>query len=222
MSKTFSIHLKRTWIGVAVAGLALLGVLAGVGCYPGEINSVTELDIVLTQFDSTHVWAAPASFYLADSVAHLTDTSDAGNNLTLSRAFDSLILAETAKGLLDYGYTQRSTADSAQYYVVASAMAVKTWTVDVWYPYYPCCYYGGGWGWYYPYYPYYDVDSYETGTLFLDMYDQVQADSVQQLLPRPWVGILNGLLGTTSSVTATRLQTGIRQAYAQSPYLKPQ
>lgn len=134
--------------------------------------------------------------------------------------FDSLILAETRNGLLAYGYTQRLTADSADYYVVASAMAVQTWTVDVWYPYYPCCYYGGGWGWYYP--PVYDVDTYSTGTVFLDMYDQSQVDSTLQKLGRPWNGILNGLLGTTSGVTQTRLQTGIRQAFTQSPYLKPQ
>lgn len=220
MNMHWAKHLHGIRTAVAVAGLALLGVLAALGCYPGEINSVTELDLVLTHYDTSHVWVAPASFYLADTVVHLTDTSDTNNNLTLSRAYDSLILAETAKGLLDYGYTQVDSS-LADYYVIVSGVAVKTWTVDVYYPYYPYGWYGG-WGWYYPYYPYYDVDSYETGTLFLDMYDRTAADSVQQLLPRPWVGVLNGLMGTTASVTETRLQTTIRQAYAQSPYLKPQ
>jgi hypothetical protein len=214
---------SKPWAWAAALALLATALLAGLGCYPGEINSIEELDLVITHFDSTHVWAASNStFYLADSVVHLTDTADASNNLTLSRAYDSLVLAETAKGLLGYGYTQVDSSQNPDYYVVVSAMAVKTWTVDVWYPYYPCCWYGGGWGWYYPYYPYYDVDSYETGTVFLDMYDRAGADSLQQLLPRPWLAVLNGLMGTTSSVTQARLQTTIRQAYAQSPYLKPQ
>ena len=215
MTRTKSIRLLR--LAVPTLLVALLA-LAGYGCYPGDIESVTDLDIVLTQFDSTHVWAAPASFFLVDSLVHLQDTTDPGNNITLTGAFDSLIVAETRNGLLAYGYTEKLTPDSADYYVIVSALAVKVWTVNVWYPYYPCCY--GGYGWYYP--PVYDVDSYESGTIFLDMYDQNQVDSTLQKLGRPWNGILNGLIGTTMAVTQTRLQEGICQAYAQSPYLKPQ
>jgi hypothetical protein len=217
MTRFKSIRLLR-W-GVFTLAVGLLA-LAGYGCYPGDIESVTDLDIVLTQFDSTHVWAAPASFFLVDSVVHLQDTADAGNNVTLSTQFDSLIVAEVRKGLLAMGYTEQPTADSTDYYVIASALGVQNWTVNVWYPYYPCCYYGGGWGWYYP--PVYDVDSYESGTLFIDMYDQHQVDSTRQMLGRPWTAILNGLLGTTAAVTQQRLLDGIHQAYEQSPYLKPQ
>lgn len=211
---------RRLLIGSALLLVAAAAVLVALGCYPGEINSVTELDVVFTMFDSTHVWTDPATFYLSDSVVQLQDTSDAGNNIALTHAFDSLILAETARGLLGYGFTQVDSSADPDYYVVASALAVRNWTVDVWYPYYPCCWYGGGWGWYYP--PVYDVDTYETGTLFLDMYDRRAVDSTGLRIQRPWTGILNGLLGTSASVTQQRLITGIRQAYAQSPYLQPQ
>jgi hypothetical protein len=68
----------------------------------------------------------------------------------------------------------------------------------------------------------YDVDSYETGTLFIDMYDQNTVDSVGMRIDRPWNALLNGLLGTTASLTQQRLEAGIRQAFVQSPYLKPQ
>lgn len=220
MNARLTVLFSRPMLWVAVAVLGVLGLLAGLGCYPGEINSLEELDLVVTQFDSTHVWAAPASFFLVDSVVHLTDTSDPGNNITLPSTYDDLVIDETRNGLLGYGYTEKNTPDSADYYVIVSALAVQNWTVDVWYPYWPCCYYGGGWGWYYP--PVYDVDTYTTGTVFIDMYDRNGADSTQELIPRPWNALLNGVMGTAASVTQTRLQTGIRQAFAQSPYLKPQ
>ena len=218
MKARLAVLFSRPMLWVAAVALGALGLLAGLGCYPGEVNSIEELDLVVTQFDSTHAWTAPATFYLLDSVVHLTDTSDAGNNITLTRAFDSLALAETRKGLLGYGYTEKNTPDSADYSVIVSALAVQNWTVDVWYPYWP--YYGYGWGWYYP--PVYDVDTYTTGTVFIDMYDQNRVDSTNQLVPRPWNALLNGVMGTAASVTQTRLQQGIRQAFAQSPYLKPQ
>lgn len=207
-----------TWVALFL--MAAAGVFAILGCYPGEINSIEELDLVFTGFDSTHVWQEPATFFLSDSVVHLIDTTDAANNVVLSRAFDSLVLAETARGLLGYGWSQVDSSANPDYYVLVSALGVKNFTVNVWYPYYPCCWYGGGWGWYYP--PVYDVDTYETGTLFIDMYDRRAADSVGLRIPRPWNAILNGMLGTTQAVTSQRLVTGIRQAYVQSPYLKPQ
>jgi len=205
-------------VRTVLLGLVAVGALAVWGCYPGDITSVTELDIVVTQFDSTHVWVAPATFYLPDTVVQMVDTVNAGNNVTLSRAFDSLILAETRTALLNLGYQQRSDPDSARYFVTLTALGIKNWTVDVWYPYWPCCWYG--YGWYYP--PIYDVDTYETGTLFIDMYDQNKVDSVGHRIDRPWNALLNGILGTSASLTAQRLQSGVRQAFVQSPYLKPQ
>jgi len=204
---------------VAVVGLGVACVIAALGCYPGEINSVTELDIVFTQFDSTHVWVTTAnSFYLPDTVVHMIDTVDPGNNVTLSRAFDNLIITETRNALLAYGYVEHTAPDSADYMVTLTALGIQNWTVDVWYPYWGCCWYG--YGWYYP--PVYDVDSYETGTLFIDMYDQNTVDSVGMRIDRPWNALLNGLLGTSASLTQQRLEAGIRQAFVQSPYLKPQ
>ena len=210
--------LSKSLLWMALLGLGTVGVFAVLGCYPGEINSVTELDLVFTSFDSTHVWVDPASFYLPDTVVHMIDTVDPGNNVPLSRAFDNLIITETRNALLAYGYVEHSAPDSADYFVTLTALGIQNWTVDVWYPYWPCCWYG--WGWYYP--PVYDVDSYETGTLFIDMYDQNKVDSVGQRIDRPWNALLNGLLGTSASLTQQRLESGIRQAFAQSPYLKPQ
>jgi hypothetical protein len=109
---------RRLLIWSSLLLVATAGVIVALGCYPGEINSVTELDVVFTMFDSTHVWTDPATFYLSDSVVQLQDTADAGNNITLSHAFDSLILAETARGLLGYGFTQVDSSADPDYYVV--------------------------------------------------------------------------------------------------------
>jgi hypothetical protein len=213
MSRLSNSH-RRYWL----AGLMItvtLGALVMAACYPGDINSVTELDIVVTQFDSTHVWVTSSTFFLRDTVYHIEDTADASNNIPLSRAHDSVIIAETRSGMVGYGYVETTDSLAANYIVAVSAAAFKVTTVNVWYPWYPCCY--GGWGWYYP--PVASVSSYESGTLYIDQFDIQNADSVNQVIPVPWLGRMNGVLGTSASTTQSRLINGIRQAYAQSPYL---
>ena len=191
----------RSAIVAGVLSLAAALILAA--CYPGDVTSVAELDLVVTQFDSTHVWIAPATFAVWDSVVHLKDTVDAGNNIPLGRQYDSLILATIKSNMLACGYTELANPDSANlpdYYVVASAIAVKNYTVNAWYPYYP------GWCCYYPWYPpYWTVSSYEVGTLFVDMYNTGAISG--DVLPDPWRAILNGPLTSTS--VSSRLTNGI-------------
>jgi hypothetical protein len=213
MSRLFTSR-RRLWLAGMVLTVAL-GALVLAACYPGDINSVTELDIVVTQFDSTHVWITSSTFFMRDTVLHLEDTLDPGNNIPLSRAFDTLIIDETRAGLVGYGYVETQDSTAASYIVAVSASAFRVTTVNVWYPWYPCCY--GGWGWYYP--PVASVSSYESGTLNIDQFDIQNADSTNQIVPVPWLARMNGVLGTSASTTQMRLRDGIRQAYTQSPYL---
>jgi hypothetical protein len=205
---------RRYWLAGMILTMAL-GALVLAACYPGDINSITEIDVVVTQFDSTHVWITSSTFFMEDTVYHIMDTADASNNIPISRAFDTEIIAETRAGMLGYGYTETPDSAAATYIVAVSAAAFRVTTVSVWYPYY-----WGGWGWYYP--PVGSVSSYETGTLYIDQLDMENIDSTNQVIPVPWIARLNGVMGSVASQTQTRLVNGIRQAYAQSPYLKPQ
>ena len=208
---------RRYWLAGMVITIAL-GALVLAACYPGDVNSITEIDVVVTQFDTTHVWITSSTFFMKDTVYHILDTADASNNIPISRAFDNVIIAETRAGMLGYGYVETTDSLAASYVVAVSAAAFRVTTVTYWYPWYPCCW--GGWGWYYP--PQGNVSSYETGTLYIDQFDIQNVDSTNQLVPVPWVARLSGVMGSVASQTQSRLVNGIRQAYVQSPYLKPQ
>jgi hypothetical protein len=222
---------KRGWTKpkwALLVGVLAVGSLAVFACYPGDITSVTEYDIVVTQFDSTHVFSkgTPTTFAVLDTVLEVKDTLNSNNNRDYDHAWDSLIVAEARKAMLGLGYTELANPDSSNvpdYVVVNSILLARTITVNVWYPGwgYPGWGYPG-WGYpgYYP--PYYSVSSYETGTVFIDMYDAKVNDTIRNPRYLPWTAILNGLAGTSASLTAQRLQNGIRQAFSfpQSPYLK--
>jgi hypothetical protein len=219
------ISAERRWTRpkwTLLVGVLLVGSLAVFACYPGDITSVTQLDIVITQYDSTHVFKKVDSttFAVLDTVLEIRDTADAGNNRPYDHSWDSLIVAENRKALLNLGYKELTNPPDStnvpDYVVVSSILLAKVVTVNVWYPGwgYPCCWYGG----YYP--PYYNVNSYETGTVFTDMYDAKLNDStINPNAAVPWYAILNGLAGTSASLTTQRLQWAIGRSYDQSPYL---
>ena len=72
---------------------------------------------------------------------------------------------------------------------------------------------GGGWGCGYPWPA---VQSFETGTIVLDMSDPAGFDG--ESLPTVWSGALNGYVSGGAS-NGERIRNGIDQAFAQSTYL---
>jgi len=197
-------------------------------CYPSPGSLTTsDLDVVATVFDDEVDFSANSTFSMPDSVVHLVGEGDRDD---VSREFDDLILAEVAKGLTDMGYTRDTVEDKDKPADVIVFVSVTTtqWAGYVGYPWYPGWGWWGGWpgygpGWG-PGYPWYGggaVYTYETGTLLVDMIDPGRADEGTEEIGTVWIGALNGLLSSSSSGTATRLTTGIRQMYAQSAYLKP-
>ena len=77
--------------------------------------------------------------------------------------------------------------------------------------------YGPGWGYYYP--PTLSVTSYEQGTLFVDILDVNNPDASTENLPIAWTAAVRGVLGTSGTVTQTRLVSSLDRAFDQSPYL---
>lgn len=99
------------------------------------------------------------------------------------------------------------------------------------YPWWPG---GGWWGGWYPGYPgwgpcYYcgypptvSYSKYQVGTVISDMFDMRQFNTTPpEEFDPSWIAINRGLLSKNSDFNASRVVTGIKQAFVQSPYLKP-
>ena len=73
-----------------VSLLAAMTILvAGVAsCYPGDINTVGEADLVLTFFDSTADFASIGTYAMPDSIVRITDEggSSAANPVSMPRS----------------------------------------------------------------------------------------------------------------------------------------
>lgn len=215
---------------LGVAGLFISAFFTS--CYPGDDVSYSDLDLVVTAYDTEVDFTQLKTYYLFDSVVHIKDTLDVGSNVDIPRDFDGMILNLVKQNMSDYGYDlvedpQNNPPDVA---ITVSAMASKNTYVYSYYPYY---YYGWGWGWYYKdtdyygwgwYYPPYwggtYVSSYTTGTLIMGMHDVRNATPETDSIPIIWTGDINGLMGSSASTSQTRLNYTINKAFEQSPYLK--
>lgn len=212
---------RRSAGGAAVALLATMGW----GCYPGEINSVGEADLVITARDTTYTFA-PGTYVMPDSIVRIDD--DGGED-DIDRSYDAAILAQIAGQFNAMGYTRITdpNAPTAPEFVVLVGATSSTYSV--WYP-------GGGWwgwwgwypgwgGWYpgwgggyypgYPWYPPVYAGSYSTGSLFVAMLEPSATIGEGGI----WGGIVNGLLSSSNATTAARVTDLVDQMFDQSPYL---
>ena len=221
--------MKKKWsVLPALPGTLLLFV----SCYPGEVTSVAQLDVVVTTHDDTVSFTSFATYALLDSVVHI-DLDDNMADSLLDRSNDVLILSEVRAGIEAMGYVLEPNPDVTQPDVTLLVGAIATEN-DVffawgWWPWWGwgggwggCCY-GPGWGWGWP--PTGGVGSvtYEVGTLMIAMVDPDRPsnpDGPIDLAPVMWLAALNGVLTGSSISQQSRITTLIRQAYSQSPYLK--
>ena len=220
--------MKKAWsVLPALAGALLLLV----SCYPGEVTSIQQLDVVITAHDDTVTFTSFATYALLDSVVHIDpdsladpDAPIATEDSLLSRDNDALILAQIRAGIEGMGYVEElnPATNTPDIFLLVGAWAASNtayfsygwWPYYGWYPYYPCCY-GGGWGWGYPSG---GSVSYDTGTLVITMLDPTRPGPLdERLAPVLWVAGMNGLLSGTNQ--EARIITLIDQAFDQSPYL---
>ncbi len=218
---------------------SVLPVLAGAvllfaSCYPGEVTSIAQIDVVITTHDDTVNFQSFSTYLLLDSVVHIDfDTLNPGvADSLLDRSNDALILAEVRDGIEALGYILEMNPETTQPDVVllvgAIAVQKEAYFSYGWYPYYGwggwggwgggCCY-GPGWGWGYPSGGVGSV-TYDVGTLVITMLDPDRPsnpDTEVDTAPVLWLAAINGILA--GSGQAARLTNLIRQAYDQSPYL---
>lgn len=227
-------RMKRLRNGLVPAAVLAWFSVALFACYPGEITSIAQTDLVVTVHNDSVNFTSFRTYAMPDTIVHLVD-SLATDTVELGRQFDSEILQLVASNMADLGYqrmdsTQIDADNLPDVFVTVSAIGSDNWTYYVTYPWWG---YWGYWGFWPPlwgpgYGPGYpccgSVGSvnYQTGTLLVDMYDVQAAANLPEepTLPIAWVGALNGVLGGSESLTAQRLQDGINQMYAQSPFLR--
>ncbi len=200
--------------------VGLVIVVALGSCYPGDQLTVEEADVVVTLFDQGTDFASLSTYEMPDTIVHLVDEDQEDN---IRRDFDAQILDRIAGHMAALGFTRVALPGSADAIMLVAVTAREQIGYTGGYGW------GGYWGWYYPYppgwgwgwYPWYGgggtIYTYRTGTLFMDLLDPAAADSTEEKVPTAWIAALNGLI--EGNQVEERIDNGIDQAFAQSPYL---
>ncbi|MGD8726657.1 MAG: DUF4136 domain-containing protein [Gemmatimonadales bacterium] len=202
--------------------LGLTGVLVMlVACYPGDVSSISELDVVMTRYASDFSFGQVARFTMPDTIIHLN--TDDPNAIDIPRDNDDDTLDKVRTNLLALGWEEVDWDDAeagAAVDVAVLNLASATENTQWWasYPpggcwWYPCW----GWGWYWP--PTIGVTSYDAGTYFMVMAD-VDGVAESDTTAAVWGGAVNGVLSSSGASNFQRLLNGIDQAFTQSPYLR--
>lgn len=195
----------------------LFASLVLLSCYPTGPTYVEDLDLVVTNHDVGFNFQQLGTFSMPDEVVKITGILDKGEPPEfVSDPYSDAILTAIRQNMIALGWKEVGEYTNPDVIILPSTMSSTTniWYYDYWYWswYYP--YYWSGW--YYPY-PYYG-GSYTTGSLFIQMTYPAGITAADNI-PVIWTGVLNGLLeGSTSSVN-TRINSGVNQAFQQSPYL---
>jgi len=202
---------NRSRIKYVLPGLLLA--LAMWSCYPGGPETIADTDLVFTYYNQNADFGSVSTFFMPDQV-FVREGSEATED-----SFDSLILSDVARNMEALGYTrvtdpQNNTPDSVV--IVSKVKTQYTWVGWVpGYPWYPGWGYPGwGWGGWYPV-----GGSYSTGTVFIEFASTDDVNVPEQEIVASWSGVFNGLLGSSTSATASRVTANIDQAFKQSPYL---
>jgi len=206
---------------------ALFGGSLGVAaCYPGEIDSVAQTDLVVTFHQEGFDFQSNLTFDMPDTIVDVS--VDSGGNSLLNYSHQGEILAKIQQSLEAMGYTRvDATSVRPDVVVLVSAVGVENY-VYYSYPWWPYWGWWGGWygpwgygansTYYYPWYPVYTTN-FTSGSLFITMVDPdvpapdpAQANAI-------WSGVINGMLEGTDNEILARINSNISQAFLQSPYL---
>ena len=179
-----------------------------VSCYPGEIESYEETDLVYTNYDDSFNFTSKGTYSMPDKIVKVTgDLTDGETPDYVSEPYNTEILTLIKGHMSDLGWEYKDDPENAD--VVLFPAVWSNTTVVYWYDYW-CWYYYYycGWGYYYPYYT-----TYTTGTMVMLM---VPTDeSIEPVTV--WTAALNGLVSGNYNIS--RITQAIDQAFEQSPYL---
>ena len=191
-------------------------------CYPGGAETVEDLDSVITQHDASASFSTLRTYALPDSIQGVT--SGQGQPLTIDHSYDAQILARVASNLNAKGLQQVDPTTTTPDVDVLVSFTLTRYVEYVSYPFYDVWPgwpgfdgYDGSWGVYYPYAAAYTV--LDAGTLRIDMLDNRTPNPTTKQLTAIWNASMQGVPGSDLPSYVQRLEKGIDQAFAQSPYL---
>lgn len=204
--------------------ILLLSLFTLSGCFtPKEDVTVSDLDLVVVDYDGEYDFRPPRTFYMPDSITRAENRLvDEDDN---EKRFDAQILKKISDEMIAKGFTRVDDANIENADLVMLVNAVRSdtyiigspcfWGCWGWAPWPPGWGWGPGWGWPYP--PTV-VGSYSKGSVFMNLIDPnrpIQGDNLNQV----WLGAVNGLIQGSDESIARRLDTSIEKAFALSPYL---
>ena len=216
-----------TRAGIAVAATVVLGGLTA--CYPGEISSLAETQVVITAHDSDFDFSSQRTYAIPDTVVEICDVEgvepglpincDNDSRIDYDHANDVVFVARAVQNMNALGYTEMPweevTEDNLPDVALLMMVSVNRWTAVT---YWGCGGYWGWWGWYPPGwgcgYPGYSTTSWDQGTLYMDMLNPDGASNEQ--IPAVWTGAINGVLSNSSNANRDLALSGIDQAFDQS------
>lgn len=191
-------------------------------CYPGGGEYVSDFDVVITNYDDQYNFAGIKTYFIADSVRYIVKEGEEPDH-----KWDATIIMELSDQFDALGWERLDTTDINAGVTpdadILVTIAKVTITSIYSYPWYPG--WGWGWGgypdygWGYPWYGGAVVTSYETGTVYWNMFDPNDVDYENEKIYLNWEGALNGLIGSNPVNTESRIKQGIEQAFKQSTYL---
>lgn len=202
---------------------AAVGLLAA--CYPGGAETVSDLDTVTTQHDPKATYSTIQTYALPSSVQELPTQS--GHPLSIDHSNDATILATVAANLDALGWHRVDPATTTPDVNVLVSVTAARYLEYVSYPFYSWYPGWGGFAGYDPtwgvYYPWVYEGMYPTvidaGSLRIEMLDVRTPDPATKQLTAIWTASLEGVLAGSTQSILDRVNRGINQAFAQSPYL---
>ena len=191
---------------------ALTGAAAVAACYPSPDLGVEDFDTVVTVVADSADFSGLSTYFLPDTVLHRPD------NGSVSRAFDDLIIGDINRNMTQLGYELKLEwwNDPPDLLLVASAITEEQFTAYLGWPLFG---FGLGGGFVYP-----SVGMrylYTRGTITVDMAEGEDFDPDDGDFPIVWTASISGPLEQSHTNKGDRITNGIDQAFAQSPYLKP-
>jgi hypothetical protein len=192
---------------------ALLAAIAALAaCYPSPDLGVEDYDTVVTVVSEGADFSGFGTYFLPDTV--FQKPKDGG----ISREFDDLIIGDIDRNMQQLGYTYEPDpwSNPPDLLVVASVITQDEYSAYLGWPYF-----GAGWGGQVVYPTVGMRYLYTVGTVTIDMADAEGFDPDVPDLSVLWTASISGPLEQNRNNKGERITNGIDQAFAQSPYLKP-
>jgi hypothetical protein len=185
--------------------------------YPGDNARTEELDVIVTHFDPAVDFSQFTTYALAPEIKPVSSSPNDPPNFEISPELNDIVIQTIEANMAAYGWTKVDTSDNPDLAIDLGATVTRNTNVYGTWPGYGWGYPGYGWG--YPWPTYSTVTSYQVGSIIMVGLDLNNIDTVNQIIPAMWHGLVQGPLINNVDDQIGRVERDINQAFDQSPYL---